>query len=105
MTSRGAYKILNRNRVFDPFVDPLPTSDYRMQRILESLRTEILEGGGGDNLRIRMVIQSPREIFRLELELPELGYQRTTLLDRDALEELLSADDVRRVVGGASLTG
>ena len=107
MTTRGAYKIANqiedRNRVFDGFADPVPTSDYRMQRILESLRSEILEGGGGENLRIRMVLQNPREIYRLELELPELGYQRTTLLDRDALEELLSADDVREVVSGASL--
>jgi hypothetical protein len=103
MTSRGAYKILNRNRVFDPFEDPMPTSDYRMQRILQSLRNEILEGGGGENLRIRMVFQNPREIYRLELELPELGYQRTTLLDREALEELLSADDVRKVVIGTSL--
>ncbi len=103
MKPRGAYKIANRNRAFDAFVDPMPTSDYRMQRILESLRSEILEGGGGENLRIRMVIRNPREIYRLELELPELGYQRTTLLDRDALEELLSADAVREVVSGASL--
>jgi hypothetical protein len=30
-------------------------------------------------------------VFRLEIELPELGYQRTTLLDREALDELLAA--------------
>ena len=103
MKPRGAYKIANRNRIFDAFADPMPTSDYRMQRILESLRNEILEVGGGENLRIRMVFQNPREIYRLELELPALGYQRTTLLDRDALEELLSADDVREVVSSGSL--
>ena len=103
MKPRGAYKIANRNRIFDAFADPMPTSDYRMQRILESLRNEILEVGGGENLRIRMVFQNPREIYRLELELPELGYQRTTLLDRDALEELLSADDVREIVSSGSL--
>jgi len=39
--------------------------------------------------------ENPREVFRLELELPELGYQRTTLLDREALDALLEADDVR----------
>jgi hypothetical protein len=44
------------------------------------------------------VLENPREIFRLELELPQLAYQRTTLLDRDALEELLESDDVRAVV-------
>jgi hypothetical protein len=62
------------------------------------LRREILEGGGGKNLRIRRVFQTPREIYRLELERPELGYQRTTLLDRDALEELLEADGVGELV-------
>ena len=62
-----------------------------------------MEGGEGAHLRIRQVFQTPREIYRLELELPELGYQRTTLLDRDALEELLEADDVREVVETATL--
>lgn len=104
MKPHGAYKIVNRKRVFEPFVDPIPTSDYRTQRILESLRSEILEASESQNLRIRMVFQSPRELYRLELELPELGYQRTTLLDREALEELLSADDVRKVVSGAALS-
>jgi hypothetical protein len=77
--------------------------DRRCQRILESLRAEILEGGGGSNLRIRRVFQTPREIYRLELELPDLGYQRTTLLDREALEELLEADDVRKVVENSTV--
>jgi hypothetical protein len=35
--------------------------------------------------------------------LPELAYLRTTFLDRDALEELLAADDVRELVEGATL--
>jgi hypothetical protein len=39
----------------------------------------------------------------LELELPELAYLRTTFLDRDALEELLEADDVRSLVEGSTL--
>ena len=104
MKPPGAYKILNGCRIFEA-PDPLPIGVRRMQRILESLRTEILEGGGGENLRIRRVFQNPREIFRLELELPELGYQRTTLLDRDALEELLESDDVRDVVRGSVLGG
>ena len=104
MKPRGAYKIANsRNRVFDAYIDPFTRADRRVQRILDSLRSEILEGGGDSNLRIRQVFQAPREIFRLELELPELGYQRTTLLDRDALEELLEADDVRAVVGASTL--
>jgi hypothetical protein len=41
------------------------------------------------------VFETPREIFRLEIESPELAYQRTTLLDREALDELLEVDAVR----------
>ena len=104
MKARGSYKIANRTRAFDGLIDPLGRSERRVQRILESLRTEILEGGGGPNLRIRQVFRTPREIFRLELELPQLGYQRTTLLDRDALEELLAEDAIRAVVVGQAPT-
>jgi hypothetical protein len=87
----------------DGFLARLARSEHRIGRILASLRDEILEGGGGRNLRIRQVFQAPREVYRLELELPELGYQRTTFLDRDALEELLEEDDVREVVEMAAL--
>ena len=51
--------------------------------------------GGGPALRVRRVFSTPREIYRLEIE--EMGgrYLRTTLLDRDALEDLLETDGVR----------
>jgi len=76
----------------------LGRSDRRVRRILDSLREQILEAGAARGLRIRRIFLKPREIYRLELELPELGLQRITLLDRDALEELLEQDDVRTVV-------
>ncbi len=98
MKPHGTFKIANRSSAFDAYLDPLTRSDMRARRILESIRNEIVEGGAGQSLRIRQVFRSPREIYRLELELPELGYQRTTLLDRDALEELLEADEVRAAV-------
>lgn len=122
MRPPGAYKIANQARgvparavasaVAPAGVDPrligspgfgaaVPRNELRVQRILESLRSEIVDGGAG--LRIRRVFETPREIFRLELELPELGYQRTILLDRDTLEELLEADGVRAVVASAGL--
>jgi len=98
MKIRGAYKLGSRGRTVGAgFADPLAQSELRSQRILDSLRSEII-GGAGSSLRIRQVFESPREIFRLELELPEFCYQRTTLLDRDALEELLEADDVRQAM-------
>jgi hypothetical protein len=104
MKVRGAYKISNRGRCADGYLDPLARSELRSQRILESLRNEIV-AGAGSSLRIRQVFQSPREIFRLELELPEYCYQRTTLLDRDALEELLEADEVRQAVRASVAEG
>ena len=97
MKVRGTYKISNRARSIGDDADRLGRTGLRSQRILESLRSEIL-GGAGSSLRIRQIFESPREIFRLELELPEYCYQRTTLLDRDALEELLEADEVRQAV-------
>jgi hypothetical protein len=50
-------------------------------------------------VRVRRILSEPRELFRLEIEIPEQGYQRTTLLDRDALEELLEFEEVRERVG------
>jgi hypothetical protein len=100
MRPPGAYKI-RRSRAF---IDPMGRSD-RGQRILDSLRSEILEAASAQTLRIRRVLQSPREIYRLELAVPDLGYQRTTLLDRDALEDLLATDDVRSAVRDAVAGG
>ncbi|MDH3520654.1 MAG: hypothetical protein OEM49_09375 [Myxococcales bacterium] len=87
----------------DTPMDQYVRSEQRIRRILDSLRDQIIPGGGGKNLRIRRVFSQPREVYRVELDLPELGCQRTTFLDRDALEELLAADDVRRAVEARSL--
>lgn len=105
MKPHGSYKISHRGRDFPAaYPNPLARSELRTQRILQSLRDEIVEGGV-DHVRVRQVFRTPREIFRLELELPELGYQRTILLDRDALEELLEAEEVRAVVSSTALGG
>jgi hypothetical protein len=81
-----------------PGLDPLTLVSGREMRIVESLRNQIVEGGCTQELRIRRIFEGAREIYRIEIEVPELGYQRTTLLDGDALEELLAHDDVRDVV-------
>ena len=118
MKPHGTYKIAHRrtpaddglrrvpasHRVpYDPLLDPILGGGPRLRRILDSLRSEIVEGGGGANLRVRRIFREPREIYRLELTLPELGYQRTTLLDREALEELLETDEVREIVHESAL--
>jgi hypothetical protein len=122
MKPHGTYKLSYRNRgmrelPMEQFALPvasvrlapsdlirrLERSDRRVRRILDSLRAQILAGGAAHSLRIRRVFLRPREIYRLELELPDLGLQRTTFLDREALEELLEQDDVREIVEAHAL--
>ena len=100
MTIRGSYKIGSRSGAFDGYLDPAVRCARRVERILDSLRAQITADNGKKTVRIRRILSEPREIFRLEIEIPEQGYQRTTLLDRDALEELLEVDEVRERVRG-----
>ena len=78
-------------------LDPLGGGLPRYQKIVESLRQEIVQGCEGAELqiRIRQVFFTPREIYRIELEVPQMSYLRTTLLDRDALEDLLETPGIR----------
>lgn len=95
MKTHGTYKLTHRTRAIEPvFFDPLG----RYQRIVDSLRHQILSGGPEQCLRIRQVFTNPREIFRIEIREPELHYSRTTLLDRDALEDLLESEEIRERV-------
>jgi hypothetical protein len=113
MRPPGSFKIARRHRLgnngsrVNSAATPchtLPLSDEDpSQRLLDSLRNEILEGGEAGNLRIRCVFRSPREIYRLEIKIPEREYQRTTLLDRDTLEELLETDEIRAIIGADAL--
>ena len=73
-------------------------AEHRTQRIVDSISDEVRGGGERSTLRIRRVFAAPREVFRVELERPDLGYQRTTLLGREALEALLESDGVRTAI-------
>jgi hypothetical protein len=96
MKPPGTFKLLgNARRSAADAMDPLALCDDRSDRIVNSLRTQILEGDEEQSLRIRQIFDDPKEIYRVEIERPDQGYQRTTLLDRDALEELLATDDIR----------
>lgn len=79
-------------------MDPVALGSDRSDRIVDSLRLQILDSEEEYSLRIRQIFHDPEEIFRVEIDCPDLGYQRTTLLDRDALEDLLATDDVRERV-------
>jgi len=102
MKPPGAYKIAGRSRSFEAYLEPSVRSARRLERILGSLRSQIREGG---RVRLRRIFKDPREVYRLEVEVPELACQRITLLDRDALERLLSAEDVLAVVGRSAVAG
>jgi len=104
MKPPGSYKIAHRQRPHESsYLDAVVIGRDRAQRIVDSLRYEISRGSDSQSLRIRQVFSTPREIYRIELSSPDLGYQRTTLLDRDALEELLEADEVQSAIDKADL--
>ncbi len=73
-------------------------AERRTRRIVDSICDEVRGGGERSSLRIRRVFAAPREIFRVELDRPDLGYQRTTLLGREALEALLESDGVETAI-------
>jgi hypothetical protein len=93
MVQRGSFRIASRGRAWEASQDPGLQRARRMERLLDSLRLQIQDVA--TTARARRVFETPREIFRLEIESPDLGYQRTTLLDRDLLDELLEVDAVR----------
>ena len=95
MKPHGTYRLLSPREPGGDRPDPLIGDALRAQRIVDSLRCEISNNDQVQELRIRQVFTNPREIFRVELEVPEMNYQRTTLLDGDALEDLLETDGVR----------
>jgi hypothetical protein len=99
MKPHGTYRLLGGRRSRDAAgPDPILGTAMRQQRIVDSLRCEISNSEHEHEIRIRQIFTNPREIFRIELEVPEMNYQRTTLLDRDALEELLEVDEIRALV-------
>ena len=104
MRPPGTFKLLGRARQNErggtDTMDPMALCADRSDRIVDSLRMQILEGDEDQSLRIRQIFQDPKEIYRVEIDCPDQNYQRTTLLDRDALEELLATDDVRERVEG-----
>ena len=100
MQPPGTFKIQSRRRsIEEDYLDPLRYRNTRAHRIVDSLREQILEGG--ENLRIRRVFEEPHAIYRIELDVPILKYQRTTLLDGDTLEELLEIEEVRSRIAEA----
>lgn len=83
---QGSFRIANQRRSLELLLDPSTRRARRIERILSSIQQDLANGG---TAFVRQIIRGPRELYRLELELPEMAYQRITILDRDALTELL----------------
>jgi len=99
MKPHGTYRLIGSARQrHEGSVPPALTGALRTQRIIDSLRYEISNDDRVEAVSIRQIFSSPREIFRVELEVPEMKYQRTTLIDRDALEELLEVEEISALV-------
>ena len=94
MAHPGRFKVPSRNRSFELHLDPAVRSARRIQRVVDSLRDEIRDEA--TVVRARRIFAEPRELFRLEIENEAMGYQRTTVLDRDVLDALRDDDAVGR---------
>jgi len=81
----GRFRLANQPRGVD-VVDPWVGTDRRVRAILTSIQRDLFDGG---TARVRQILVSPREFYRVEVEREDMSYMRTTILDRDALEALL----------------
>ena len=82
----GSFKIANQRRPFGVHANPWDIGERRIARILVSIQADLSEGG---TCRVRQILKNPRELYRLEIERPDMAYERVTILDTDALETLL----------------
>lgn len=73
-------------RAFDLDLDEIEKRERRIRRIITSIQRDVDEGG---RAHVRQILRGPLELYRIELERPEMSYQRTTIVDRATLELLL----------------
>ena len=61
-------------------------AERRVRRILESIQRDVDAGG---TALVRQILAVPQELYRIEVERPDMSYLRTTVLGREALTALL----------------
>jgi hypothetical protein len=85
----GSYRFANQGGSFQPD-DPRQFEGERQirrqRRILASIQKDVDEGG---TARVRQILRTPQELYRIEVERPDMSYLRTTVLGREALTALL----------------
>ena len=82
----GRFRLSNQPPGLRAGLDPWAGAQRRVRAILSSIQQDLFEGG---TARVRQILSSPRELYRVEVEREEWSYLRTTILDRDALEALI----------------
>ena len=88
----GSFRRLRGVRAFDLDLDEIEKRERRIGRILSSIQRDLDEGG---HAYVRQILRGPLELYRIELERPEMSYLRTTIVDRATLETLLEEDSRR----------
>jgi hypothetical protein len=73
-------------QAFDATGQHRQRAERRMRRILASIARDVDEGG---TARVRQILRVPHELYRIEVERPDMSYVRTTVLGREALTVLL----------------
>lgn len=82
----GSFRRMRHARPFELDLDEIEKRERRIRRIISSIRRDVDEGG---RAYVRQILRGPLELYRIELERPDMSYQRTTILDRQTLELLL----------------
>ncbi len=82
----GRFRLSNQPPGLRAGLDPWGEGQRRVRAILHSIQQDVFEGA---TARVRQILSSPHELYRVEVEREEWSYLRTTILDRDALEALI----------------
>lgn len=93
-TLPGSYRQIRRDGGVDRFLDGEARRERRVRRILSSIHRDLDEGG---RAYLRPIPNPCLDLFRLEIERPDMSYQRITILDAETLETLLEETGEQRI--------
>ena len=78
---------MRSRRFFEDQLDPEDRRELRCRRIVESIQKDLNEGA---RALVRQIAQTDSyDLYRLEIERPDVAYERITILDHEAMAVLL----------------
>ena len=83
----GSFRTMRSRRFFEDQLDPEDRRELRCRRIVQSIRGD-LENGARAYVR-KIANTDHYDLYRIELERPDVSYVRTTILDHEAMAVLL----------------